>query len=111
MIKRFRKKKKIVMPPSFYVLGNFDAVIKKMKEAKVMSSDDIVTRLRKELPCWCDAEPTRIEVRDMCWEASAEIERLRKAITDFIIKTSDSHCTWQMENDAIEELKKAVRGE
>jgi hypothetical protein len=72
---------------------------------------DIVERLRQELPCWCDAEPTRVEVRDMCWEASAEIERLRKAITDFIIKTSDSHCTWQMENDAIEELKKELRDE
>lgn len=40
-------------------------------------NDDIVARLRAEIPCWCDAEPTRIEVRNTCWEASAEIERLR----------------------------------
>ena len=44
---------------------------------------DIVTRRRKELPCWCDATPTRIEVSDMCWEASAEIERLRQELADW----------------------------
>lgn len=71
-------------------------------------SDDIVTRLRQELPCWCDAKPTRIEIRDMCWEASAEIERLRTELA-----TSKREC--QMADDAVQDLQarliEAVRGD
>ena len=73
-------------------------------------SDDIVTRLRA-YNIGNIAHEASSHMEETLYEAADEIERLRKAITDFIIKTSDSHCTWQMENDAIEELKKAVRGE
>lgn len=71
-------------------------------------SDDIVTRLRQELPCWCDAKPTRIEIRDMCWEASAEIERLRTELA-----TSKREC--RMADDAVQDLQarliEAVHGD
>ena len=77
---------------------------------KAIQANDIVTRLR--VPVQHTLVFGNIEqVNDERHEAADEIERLRTAITDFIIKTSDSHCTWQMENDAIEELKKVVRGE
>lgn len=61
-------------------------------------TDDIVTRLRQELPCWCDAKPTRIEIRDMCWEASAEIERLR-------LELRNSRVECQMADDAVQDLQ------
>lgn len=43
-------------------------------------SDDIVTRLRTVLPCYCDDEPVRWEIQAERYEAAGEIERLREEV-------------------------------
>lgn len=63
-------------------------------------SDDILTLLRKYQPY------SKLHGR-----AADEIERLRKAIVDYVMTISDCYATPATDSDALELLKQAVRGE
>jgi hypothetical protein len=73
-------------------------------------SDDIVERLRREIPCWCDSTPTRNEVRETCWEAAAEIERWRN-IADGLYQWAIGILGDHMTIEPVKQYEKAVRGE
>lgn len=45
------------------------------------------------------------------WDSADEIERLRKAIVDYVMTISDCYATTATDSDALELLKQAVRGD
>ena len=70
-------------------------------------ADDIVTRIR-DLREMLMGNPSM--ARD-AHEAADEIERLRKAIVDYVMTISDCYATPATDSDALELLKQAVRGD
>lgn len=75
-------------------------------------TDDIVTLLRGD---FCDfgqwENSCTPEGKCPCCLAADEIERLRKAIVDYVMTVSDCYSTPATDSDALELLKQAVRGE
>jgi len=75
-------------------------------------TDDIVTRLEQMASNFKTSEWEFVyaDYETVC-EASQEIERLRKAIVDYVMTISDCYATTATDSDALELLKQAVRGE
>ena len=73
-------------------------------------ADDIVTRLRS-YDIGSVAHESEYHMTEVLAEAADEIERLRKAIVDYVMTVSDCYSTPATDSDALELLKQAVRGE
>lgn len=73
-------------------------------------TDDIVTQLRS-YDIGSVAHESEYHMTEVLAEAADEIERLRKAIVDYVMTVSDCYSTPATDSDALELLKQAVRGE